>query len=72
MSARPYRKAKPEVRRMWNHAFFRTIGVRDGRIEQSDYDEPFASLLGSHKGSMVETSGLEPPTPCLQSRCSTS
>ena len=25
---------------------------------------------GSNKGCLVETSGLEPPTPCLQSRCS--
>ncbi len=33
---------------LWNRAFFRTIQVRD---------EPFASLLGSHKGSMVDLTG---------------
>jgi hypothetical protein len=30
--ATSYRKAKPEVRKMWNRAFFRTIRVRDGAI----------------------------------------
>ena len=40
--------------------FFRTIRVRDGRSERFDYEEPFASLLGSHKGSMVEVRGFEP------------
>jgi hypothetical protein len=45
---------------MWNRAFFRTIRVRDGRIANSTYEEPFASLLGSHKGSMVEVRGFEP------------
>jgi site-specific DNA recombinase len=67
-----YRKARPDVRKMWNRAFFQTICVRDGAIADFTYEEPFASLLGSHKGSMVETAGLEPATSCLQSRCSTS
>jgi DNA invertase Pin-like site-specific DNA recombinase len=52
--AASYRKAKPEVRKMWNRAFFRTILVRDGAIADFTYEEPFASLLGSHKGSMVD------------------
>ena len=52
--ATSYRKAKPEVRKMWNRAFFRTIRVRDGAIADFTYEEPFASLLGSHKGSMVD------------------
>ena len=69
--AASYQRARPEVRKMWNRAFFQTIRVRDGAIADFKFEEPFASLLGSHKGSMVETSGLEPPTPCLQSRCST-
>jgi site-specific DNA recombinase len=55
--ATSYRKAKPEVRKMWNRAFFRTIGVRDGTIADFEYEEPFASLLGSHKGSMVDPRG---------------
>ncbi|MGH2580881.1 MAG: hypothetical protein ACRDGP_08565 [Actinomycetota bacterium] len=55
--AASYRKAKPEVRRMWNQAFFRTIRMRDSRIADPAYEEPFASLLGSHKGSIVDLAG---------------
>jgi site-specific DNA recombinase len=51
--AASYRKAKPEVRKMWNHAFFDTIRVRDGVVADFTYEEPFVSLLGSHKGSIV-------------------
>ena len=57
---------------MWNGAFFRTIRVRDGAIAGFTYEEPFASLLGSHKGSMVETARLEPAPSCLQSTPSAS
>jgi len=39
---------------MWNRAFFDTIGLRDGAVANFTYEEPFASLLGSHKGSMVD------------------
>jgi hypothetical protein len=55
--ATSYRNAGPEARMIWNWAFFRTICVRDGRIERFDYEEPFTSLLGSHKGSMVDPRG---------------
>jgi len=55
--ASSYLKAKPEVRKMWNQAFYRAIRVQDGRIADSTYEEPFASLLGSHKGSMVDLTG---------------
>ena len=58
-----YRKARPEVRKMWNRAFFCTIGVRDGAVADFTYEEPFASLLGSHKGSMVVPTGFEPVSP---------
>ena len=51
--ATSYRKASPEVRKMWNRAFFRTIHVRYAAIADFTYEEPFASLLGSYKGSMV-------------------
>lgn len=61
--ATSYRKARPDVRRMWNRAFFRTIRVRDGAIVDLTYEEPFGSLLGSHKGSMVEVAGFEPASP---------
>jgi hypothetical protein len=39
---------------MWNQAFFRSFRVQNGRIADVTYEEPFASLLGSHKGSMVD------------------
>ena len=55
--AASYRKAKPEVRKMWNRAFFQTIRVRDGVVADSTYEEPFESLLGSHKDSMVDLAG---------------
>jgi hypothetical protein len=46
--AASYGKARPEVRKMWNRAFFRTIFVRDSTIADFTYEEPFASLLGSN------------------------
>jgi hypothetical protein len=56
--AASYREARPDVRKMWNRAFFGTIPVRDGAIADFTYEEPFASLLGSHKGSMVVPNGI--------------
>ena len=61
--AASYRKARPEVRKMWNRAFFQTIRVHDGAIADFTYEEPFASLLGSHKGSMVEVMTLSACSP---------
>jgi site-specific DNA recombinase len=70
--AASYRKARPDVRKMWNHAFFRTIQIRNGAIADFTHEEPFASLLGSHKGSMVDPRGFEPLTSWLPAMCSTS
>jgi hypothetical protein len=70
--ASSYRKVKPELRKMWNRAFFRAIRVRNGAIADFTYEEPFASLLGSHKGSMVDPRGFEPLTSWLPAMCSTS
>ncbi len=64
--AASYRKAKPEVRKMWNHAFFREILVGDREVIRFEYEEPFASLLGSHKGQIVEVSGFEPPASAVR------
>jgi hypothetical protein len=63
--ATSYRKASPKVRKMWNRAFFNTIRVRGGEVADFTYEEPFASLLGSHKGSMVDPRGFEPATATL-------
>jgi hypothetical protein len=46
---------------MWNRAFFNTIRVRGAQVEAFTYEEPFASLIGSHKEPMVEVGGIEPP-----------
>lgn len=37
---------------MWNRAFLKELLVRDGKIVRVQHEEPFASLLGSHKGSL--------------------
>jgi site-specific DNA recombinase len=58
--AASYRKARPEVSKMWNRAFFQTIRVQDGAIADFAYEERFASLPGSHKRSMVVPTGFEP------------
>ena len=45
------------MRKMWNRAFFDNIRVRNCTIDAFTYEEPFVSLLGSHKGSMVDLRG---------------
>jgi hypothetical protein len=65
--AASYRKARPEVRKMWNQAFFRKVLVREGRVASHEYKEPFASLLGSHNDRIVELRGVEPLTSWLPS-----
>jgi len=65
--AASYRKARPDVRKMSNRRSSDRSAFGTARSPTSRTRKPFASLLGSHNGSIVETSGLEPPTPCLQS-----
>lgn len=64
-----YLRAQPDVRKLWNQAFFRKILVRSGppaQATQAVYEEPFAFLLGSHKddgshkSKIVELPGIEP------------
>ena len=47
----------------------------EGSVMRFEYEEPFALLFGSHKTQivegLVEMTGFEPATPCVQSRCST-
>lgn len=50
------------MRKVWNRVFFRAIRAHDDRIEDFTYEEPFASLLGSHEDSIVEVGGIEPPS----------
>jgi hypothetical protein len=37
--------------------FFRTSRVKGGKIADFTYEEPFASILGSHKGTIVDLAG---------------
>ena len=59
------------MRKMWNQAFFRKVLVRDGRVGDHKYEEPFASLLGSHKIQIVEVRGVEPLTSAVRRQRST-
>jgi len=45
---------------MWNQTLFRKVLVRSGRIADHEYEEPFASLLGTHNAQIVEVAGIEP------------
>jgi hypothetical protein len=56
---------------MWNRIFFREILVKEGNVSRFEYEEPFASLLGSHKGQIVEVRGFEPLTSAVRRQRST-
>jgi len=40
--------------RRWNRAFFPQIFLDDGKVIRFENEEPFASLLGSRKGQILE------------------
>ncbi len=73
-----YGKASPETKKLWNQAFFENVVVRDRAVVDVRYAEPFRAIFaaeagrGSDKGLLVEMTGFEPATSCLQSRRSTS
>ena len=59
-----YLKALPEVRRLWNAAFFKKFVIKDKRVEETPYQEPFATIFGgSDKTTLVagQNSNLRPP-----------
>ena len=41
------------MRRLWNSTFVPRIHIADGRVARFEYEEPFASLLGTHKSQIV-------------------
>lgn len=65
-----YAKAKPDQRRMLNHAFFKRIYIKDREISGHDLTDLFGLLLkkpiSSNSGSLAPRAGLEPATPRLQ------
>jgi hypothetical protein len=69
-----YLKARPSVRRRFNDAVLEAVYIRDRRIGRTEFSEVFAPLFSrpsSNKRLKVEMTGLEPATPWLQTRCST-
>jgi site-specific DNA recombinase len=71
--AKAYVRASDPNRRRFNQAVFTRIEIRDGKIADVGYHPPFDVLFSSSEfeyGDLVEMTGLEPVTPCLQSRCS--
>ncbi len=65
-----YKTASDNVRRFYNKAFFEKILVKDGKIVDYEYTDLFHDLMseGSDKLSLVEDTGLEPVTSCVQGR----
>jgi hypothetical protein len=59
--AASHRKARPEIRKCGTEPFSARSELATARSPEVGYEEPFSSLLGSHKGSMVEVRGLHPP-----------
>jgi hypothetical protein len=49
---------------MWNRAFFQKVLVRDGRIADNEYEQPFTSLLGFTQGSNCGPEGSRTPDLC--------
>lgn len=67
-------KASDKTRRLFNKAVFKKVTIRDGRIAEAEYQDPFDAFFAMPEfeyATVVEPSGLEPPTSCLQSRRST-
>ncbi len=63
-----YEKASPQVRRMFNQAFFEKVFVNEKKVSGFEYTEPFDLLIngnGSDKEIMVGVTGFEPVTSCL-------
>jgi len=68
-----YRKASDRTRKQFNTAVFERLDVKDGRLCHEQYRPPFNDIFNVSQfeyETRVETRGLEPPTPCVQSRCS--
>ncbi|HET6771349.1 MAG TPA: recombinase family protein [Actinomycetota bacterium] len=68
-----YRKASPDTKRRWNQAVFDDIVVGHRKVTETVYAEPFRTILAvregrvSDKAVLVEMTGFEPATSCLQS-----
>lgn len=75
-----YASADDQGKRLANQAFFTKIMIDEAEGAEPRTAQPFAGIAKepmnsrvecSNTSSMVELRGLEPLTPCLQSRCAT-
>ena len=63
-----YRKADDPTRRLLNQAIIERVEIKDGRVANAVYREPFDDLFSMTKfeyETLVELRGLEPLTPTL-------
>lgn len=69
-----YGLAGHKTRRRFNHAVINRIEVREGRIVNVAYQQPFDVLFRASEfeyGDSVGRRGLEPLTPCASCKCAT-
>ena len=67
--SRTSRRAGERSRKQLNSAVFEKVLVRDGKVAEAEYRQPFDLLFSEPKFEyepLVEVSGLEPPTPTLR------
>ena len=76
--AQMYERTDDLGKRLANQAFYRRILITEDEKAAIQLNEPFAALAPtstdvkcSSTSNLVEPTGLEPVTPCLQSRCAT-
>ena len=78
--AQMYERTDDHGKRLANQAFYHRILITEDEKAAIQLNEPFAALTPepastdvrcSSTSSIVEPRGLEPLTPCLQSRCAT-
>jgi hypothetical protein len=72
--ARAYRRASDHTRKLYNAAVLDRVLIRDGRIVEAAYHEPFDGLFAVPKfeyETVVGRRGLEPLTPCASCKCAT-
>ncbi len=50
-----YEKASPQIKRMFNQAFFKKIYIKNKKVSGTDYTEPFDLLFSLGKSSNKET-----------------
>ena len=55
-----YRQAGPQIRRMFNHVFFKALYLEEGDVVRADYADAFAELLADDLAGRLEHEGKNP------------